>query len=227
MPAGPCILTVTGRSGASGAVVPIHPSQQPHLHGRSHQPGRLAGGLLGSACGYVLASRLPTLPSTLLTSLALAGGAALCGRSLLPPPALWALIGAAAGSLLGTSTVLAQKLQEVGLQAHIGQRAITVLLPALAGVIAGLSLSRDAASSHRRHPRDLLRSASALTTGIFAVLVTLTFVHLGLDAARTFSSRLSTSLTILVTSVVVPGWFAHLLLASRPLANARRLDGTR
>jgi hypothetical protein len=57
----------------------------------------------------------------------------------------------------------------------------------------------------------VLRSVSALTTGIFAVLVTLAFVHSGLDVARTFSSRLSVSLTILVASITVPGWVMHLL----------------
>jgi hypothetical protein len=61
----------------------------------------------------------------------------------------------------------------------------------------------------------VLRSISALTTGIFAVLVTIVFLHSGLDQARTFSSRLSTSLTILVASVVVPGWLASLLIPDR------------
>jgi hypothetical protein len=56
-----------------------------------------------------------------------------------------------------------------------------------------------------------LRSASALTTGIFATLVTITFLHSGLDQARTVSSRLSTSLTILVLSLSGPGWVAHQL----------------
>jgi hypothetical protein len=56
-----------------------------------------------------------------------------------------------------------------------------------------------------------LRAASALTTGIFAVLVTLTFLHSGLDQARTVSSRLSTSLTILVIALSGPGWLVHLL----------------
>ena len=57
----------------------------------------------------------------------------------------------------------------------------------------------------------MLRSASALTTGIFAVLVTVAFVHSGLDVARTFSSRLSASLTIVVAALTVPGWLMHLL----------------
>ena len=80
-----------------------------------------------------------------------------------------------------------------------------------AGSLAGHAFSTTR-SLYDRQPKDLLRSASALTTGLFAVLVTLTFIHGGLDAARTFSSRLSTSLTILVASLSVPGWLIHLLV---------------
>jgi len=42
-------------------------------------------------------------------------------------------------------------------------------------------------------------------------LVTVAFVHSGLDVARTFSSRLSASLTIVVAALTVPGWLVHLL----------------
>ena len=80
-----------------------------------------------------------------------------------------------------------------------------------AAVLAGRLLSGDADRSDRHQPRDVLRSVSALTTGIFAVLVTLAFVHSGPDVARTFSSRLSVALTILVASITVPGWMVHLL----------------
>jgi hypothetical protein len=85
------------------------------------------------------------------------------------------------------------------------------MLLAVAGVIAGHTLSRAHMPLDGRRPRDLLRSASALTTGVFAAIVTLTFIHSGLDPARAFSSRLSTSLTILVAAVAAPGWLSHLL----------------
>jgi len=52
---------------------------------------------------------------------------------------------------------------------------------------------------------------SAPSPPVFAVLVTLAFVQSGLDVARTFSSRLSVALTILVASITVPVWVVHLL----------------
>ncbi|MEI7952422.1 MAG: hypothetical protein WCH37_07065 [Synechococcaceae cyanobacterium ELA182] len=78
-------------------------------------------------------------------------------------------------------------------------------------MVLGVSVNRV----DRRPPRDVLRSISALTTGIFAALVTIVFVHSGLDRALTFSSRLSTSLTILVAAMVLPGWLASRFVPSR------------
>ncbi len=173
--------------------------------------------LLGAAGGWSLAAALPAVPATVVASLLLAVGASLAGSATL---AAWQgrmLSGVAAGAVTGTAFTLAERAHELSPAAHGGMRAVMVLALALAGLIAGLRLGRDARQPERRHPRDLLRSASALTTGLFALMVTLAFLHLGLEGARAFSSRLSTTLTIVVTAVVVPGWFAQQLLqAPRP-----------
>lgn len=176
------------------------------------QVSRLCGGLIGTAAAYGLARHLPVVPSTLLSALVLAVGAGHAAR-LRHPGAWWLLIGAAAGALIGTGCVLAATLHERTAAEHIGERALTLLLLAIAGAVAGRSLSRSRLAPGRA-PRDLLRTASTLTTGVFAAIVALTYIHSGLDVARTFSSRLSTSLTILVISVAAPGWLSHLL--SRP-----------
>ena len=76
----------------------------------------------------------------------------------------------------------------------------------------------------RRRPKDTLRSASGLTTGIFATLVTLAFLHSGLDEARALSSRLSTALTILVLAVSGPGWLVHWIGGA---ANPSQRQGSR
>jgi hypothetical protein len=174
------------------------------------QLSRIGGGLIGGAVGFALARHLPVVPSTLLSALVLAGGATLSG-SVQRASQWWGLIGAATGTLVGTAWVLAALLQQSGPEQNVEQRALTVLFLAVAGVIAGHTLSRTHLTQESRRPRDLLRSASALTTGVFAAIVTLTFIHSGLDPARAFSSRLSTSLTILVAAVAAPGWLSHLL----------------
>jgi uncharacterized protein involved in response to NO len=173
-------------------------------------PSRLLGGVVGAVLAFLLTSTLPLVPSTVLSSVGLAAGAGFSGR-LRRPLVWWAGLGAVAGGLLGTATVLGGRLQELDPRGDWPTRALVLLLLALAGAAAGRLLSGDANRSDRHQPRDVLRSVSALTTGIFAVLVTLAFVHSGLDVARTFSSRLSVSLTILVASITVPGWVMHLL----------------
>jgi hypothetical protein len=168
------------------------------------------GAVGGAALAFLLTWRLPLVPSTMLSAVGLAAGASFSGRPW-PPLRWWALLGAVTGGLLGTATVLAGQLQELDPRGDWPVRAGVVALLALAGAVCGRLLSGDANRSDRHHPRDVLRSASALTTGIFAVLVTAAFVHSGLDVARTFSSRLSVSLTIFVASLTVPGWLVHLL----------------
>jgi hypothetical protein len=123
----------------------------------------------------------------------------------------WTVMGACCGGLLGTAMVVAQKIHSSDPQAGLHLRLAMVGCLMVAGAIGGHSFSRDAGQPDRRRPKDTLRSASALTTGIFATLVTFTFLHSGLDQARTVSSRLSTSLTILVLSLSGPGWVAHQL----------------
>ena len=171
---------------------------------------RLIDTLLGAGGGYLLTQALPLVPSTLLSALVLATATHLSAR---PQDAgrWWALIGAGSGSLVGTGARLASALDQLDPAEQLPQRALTVLVLAIAGAIAGRRLSRRQGWQPGRQPRDLLRSASALTTGVFAAIVTLTYIHSGLDVARTLSSRLSTSLTILVLSLVAPAWLSHLL----------------
>jgi hypothetical protein len=182
-------------------------------HGTHHLPARfqrLLGGLGGVGAAYLLTRQLTALPSTFLTALLLAGGSVASGRRL-APWAWWGVLGAGCGGLLGSAMVVAEKIQATDPREGLSLRLALVGCLMVAGAIGGRSFSLDANHPERRPPKDTLRAASALTTGIFAVLVTVTFLHSGLDQARTVSSRLSTSLTILVLALSGPGWLVHLL----------------
>ena len=187
---------------------------------RSTQVLRISAGLIGAAAGFELAMRLPLIPSTVLSALLLAGGASLMSQ-LNDAGRWWGWLGLACGSLLGTASSLATSLRAPEAAATRLEPGLTVLLLAIAGWLAGYGLSRRGLWKPQRHPRDLLRSASGLTTGIFAAVVTLTYISGGLEAARTLSSRLSTSLTILVFALVAPGWLSHLLSQARPGSDDR------
>jgi len=171
---------------------------------------QLLGALLGVVGAYLITRHLAALPSTFLTALVLAGGSVLSGR-VLAPWAWWGVLGAGCGSLLGTAMVVAQKIQSTDPHEGLALRLGILASLMVAGAIGGRSFSLDAAHPGRRPPKETLRSASALTTGIFAAVVTLAFIHSGLDEARAISSRLSTSLTILVLALSGPGWLVHLV----------------
>lgn len=179
------------------------------------RPWVLVATALASLLAYACTSHLPIIPSTLLSSLALAGGASWSGRLQLRAPLLASALGGVGGAVVGTAIVLSRKALVTVPEANLGQRATVLIMLALAGLVGGLVLGTNASRADRRQPRDVLRSISALTTGIFAILVMIVFVHSGLDRARTFSSRLSTSLTILVAAVVLPGWLASQFAPSR------------
>lgn len=172
---------------------------------------RILATLLAGGIAFLLTRSLGVIPSALISSLLIAGSSLVIGKASLTAAPRWALSGGTAGALLGTAEVLAGRLQELGPGGGASQRAMVMALLASAGIVGGLVLSRDATASNRRHPRDVLRAVSGLTTGLFATLVALAYLHQGLDPARTFSSRLSTALTILVATLTVPGWIAHTL----------------
>ena len=170
----------------------------------------LLAGILAIISFYLITRHLQALPSTFLTALLLAGGSVASGRTR-TPWRWWTVMGACCGGLLGTAMVVAEKIQVTDPHAGFNLRLAMLGCLIVAGAIGGRSFSLDTGEPGRRAPRDTLRSASALTTGIFATLVTLTFLHGGLDQARMVSSRLSTALTILVLSLSGPGWLAHQL----------------
>lgn len=172
---------------------------------------RILAALGAGGVALSLSRSVEVVPSTLISCLLITASSLLIGKVALKERARWALIGGTTGGLMGTAKVISSRLQSLELEDGANQRALVMALLASAGIVGGLLLSRDAANAHRRHPRDVLRAVSGLTTGLFATLVALAFLHQGLDSARAFSSRLSTALTIVVATLTVPGWLAHLL----------------
>jgi hypothetical protein len=165
---------------------------------------RLMGAALGGSLAYWVTSTLASLESTAACSLIIAL-ASLASIEQSKPFLWWATLGAIAGSILGTGSVLADSAQQMGLPDEVRNRAIAVAWLGLAGLISGTMLGWSLHKSHIRHPREFLKVTSAMTTGIFAILVTFKFIQAGLDPARALSSKLSSSVTILVASLTVPG----------------------
>lgn len=171
---------------------------------------RVLGAVAGGSLSYWVTTQLTAQVSVFACAIIIAL-TSLGSVRRSQPMVWWGLLGAIAGSIVGTGSILADTLQPMELPDEVKARAIAVASLALAGCVAGAILGWSLHKPHIRHPREFLKAASALTTGIFAVFVTLKFIQAGLDPARTLSSKLSISLTILVASLTVPGWLGYLL----------------
>jgi NAD/NADP transhydrogenase beta subunit len=135
----------------------------------------------------------------------------------------WMVVGAIAGMILGISGVLAGSLAESKDPLDLDLRLTLVVAQSIAGFIAGVILGRKIHEAHLPTLKDLLSSLSALTVGLFATIVTLRFIVEGLEPARTLSSRLSVSTTILITLLAIPGAIGY-LLANRRFKAANHLS---
>ena len=91
------------------------------------------------------------------------------------------------------------------------QRLALIVILGITGVLAGRHVGIDPDAVEGRSIGDLLRSLSGTFTGVFGVLVAIAFVFNGLEEARTLSSRLTTTLTIIILGLVGPGWISHRL----------------
>lgn len=177
----------------------------------------LLAAVVAAAVAFQITGSLPPMESSFASSLTIAL-ATLASVQRPPAPLWWGLLGGLVGALVGNGTVLADLVTAQGFAELADQRALAVGSLALAGLVSGAILGGSLHRPSLRPPADLLRTASAMTTAIFALFVTLKFIQAGLDPARTLSSRLSTSLTVMVASLVLPGWLSY--LACRPSQQA-------
>lgn len=171
---------------------------------------RLAGAVAGGTVAYIVTSNLGRLDSALACASAIACSSFANTRHS-KPVLWWAYLGTIAGGIVGTASVLADSIAQSSLASEVAARCTVVGFLSTSGLISGICLGRNLHKVHIPTPREFLKGASALTTGIFAVVVTIKFILQGIDPARTLSSRLSTATTILVASLVVPGWIGYQL----------------
>ncbi|NJL46525.1 MAG: hypothetical protein HC929_02105 [Leptolyngbyaceae cyanobacterium SM2_5_2] len=165
---------------------------------------------LGGGLAVLIINQLPIAQTTLLGSLLLGSLIVVCAY-LSNRVLWWMTVGAIAGIILGIAGVMAGHLAAEKEPLDLPLRLTFVGTQSLAGFLAGLILGRKVQHAHLPTLKDFLSSLSALTVGLFAVVVTARFVVEGLDPARTLSSRLSVSMTILITLLAIPGAVGYFL----------------
>lgn len=123
----------------------------------------------------------------------------------------WMALGDIAGMIIGLGVIMAEYLSKEQDQMVIRLRLIVVVGQILAGFISGVVMARRTPRAHLPTLKDIISSLSAVTISLFAILVTSRFVINGLEVARTLSSRLSVSTTILITHLAMPSALGFLL----------------
>ena len=173
----------------------------------------IAALLLGAGIGYAINLNLPLLADVTVSCIVLILLSRLRNR-LKTPAQWWGSIGLCSGSFLGTASSMVYVMQragEAGSAYSPWERLALIVILGITGVLAGRHVGIDPDAVDGRSIGDLLRSLSGTFTGVFGVLVAIAFVFNGLEEARTLSSRLTTTLTIIILGLVGPGWISHRL----------------
>ncbi|WP_114994106.1 hypothetical protein [Synechococcus sp. UW179A] len=173
----------------------------------------MAALLLGAGVGYAINLSLPLLADVTVSCIFLILLSRLRNR-LKTPAQWWGSIGLCSGSFLGTASSMVYVMQragETGSAYSAWERLALIVILGITGVLAGRHVGIDPDAVEGRSIGDLLRSLSGTFTGVFGVLVAIAFVFNGLEEARTLSSRLTTTLTIIILGLVGPGWISHRL----------------
>ncbi|MCH9771961.1 MAG: hypothetical protein K0U28_00315 [Cyanobacteria bacterium] len=89
------------------------------------------------------------------------------------------------------------------------ERFLFIVVLGITGFFSGSRVGINPDAVEGRSIGELLRTLSGTFTGVFGVLVGIAFVLGGLEEARTLSSRLTASLTIIVLGLLGPGWISH------------------
>ncbi|WNZ22396.1 hypothetical protein HJG54_05670 [Leptolyngbya sp. NK1-12] len=170
--------------------------------------------VVGGAVSLMLIKNAPPEQAAIVCSLVMAGLSIACTQ-LTKPSLWWTAVGAIAGIIIGTGIALSEFVAQGQAPFELRVRCIIVGVQGLAGFIAGMLLGRKIHNPHVPPLKTFLSRLGALTTGLFGATVTIEYILAGLEVARSLSSRLSTTSTVLITTFVVPGAIGYLLTEHR------------
>jgi hypothetical protein len=172
------------------------------------------GTVVGGAVTLLMLKTLSYVFGAVVTAIAIT--LLLFALTELSNPRLWWLCaGAMAGIIVGMSFVLEKALiisdAPLELNSRLGIIAILGLGGLLSGVVLGISQHKADVPTLDQ----LISRLTGLTISVFAVVVTLRFIIDGLEEARTLSSRLTTTTTIVATALILPGLLGYFIAERR------------
>ncbi len=168
--------------------------------------------LISAAIGYFITLTASLFAGLVISCLLLILLSRLRNR-LHQPLLWWSGIGLCSGSFLGTASSMVNNIQQQGAApANTAlERFLFIVVLGITGFFSGSRVGINPDAVEGRSIGELLRTLSGTFTGVFGVLVGIAFVLGGLEEARTLSSRLTASLTIIVLGLLGPGWISHQL----------------
>lgn len=159
-----------------------------------------------------------SLEQAALTSAILLAVLALAATELSNPKRWWLCVGMIAGIIVGLGSSLSETLAENRQPLEFQVRCLVLGLQMLAGFVAGFFWGYKTSRVNIPPLRTFLSGLSGVTAGLYAIVVTGDFIWEGLEEARTLSSRLSTTTTILITALILPAIVGYLIAESRKQA---------
>ena len=188
------------------------PSNETPLKLKPHRGSDLSTLFISAAIGYVVTLIAPLFAGLSISCLLLILLSRLRNR-LHQPLLWWSSIGLCSGSFLGTASSMVNNVHQHGASpANTSlERLLFIVVLGITGFFSGSRVGINPDAVEGRSIGDLLRTLSGTFTGVFGVLVGIAFVLGGLEEARTLSSRLTASLTIIVLGLLGPGWISHQL----------------
>ena len=188
------------------------PSNETPLKLKPHRGSDLSALFISASIGYVVTLIAPLFAGLSISCLLLILLSRLRNR-LHQPLLWWSSIGLCSGSFLGTASSMVNNIHQHGATPANTtlERLLFIVVLGITGFFSGSRVGINPDAVEGRSIGDLLRTLSATFTGVFGVLVGIAFVLGGLEEARTLSSRLTASLTIIVLGLLGPGWISHQL----------------
>ncbi len=188
------------------------PINETPLKLKPHRGSDLSALFISAAIGYVVTLIAPLFSGLIISCLLLILLSRLRNR-LQQPLRWWSGIGLCSGSFLGTASSMVNNIHQHGATPANTtlERLLFIVILGITGFFSGSRVGINPDAVEGRSIGDLLRTLSGTFTGVFGVLVGIAFVLGGLEEARTLSSRLTASLTIIVLGLLGPGWISHQL----------------
>ena len=190
----------------------IDSKQETPLDLKPHRGADIQALFITATVSYGITLITPLFPALIISCIVLILLSRLRNR-LHQPLLWWSGIGLCSGSFLGTASSMVNNVQQHGATpANTAlERLLFLVVLGITGFFSGTRVGINPDAVEGRSVGDLLRSLSGTFTGVFGVLVAITFVMGGLEEARTLSSRLTTSLTIIILGLLGPAWISHQL----------------